>query len=389
MNFVRLKHIDRFVDRHGRVRYYFRRGKGKRTPLPGRAGSDEFMLAYQAALAGGVALMPKALRGAPGTFDRLVQQYFTSPSYLTLSPSSQRPYRLVIERLLRDEKIGHRLVSQMTREHVQQIVGRRAATPGAANDVLKKLRILLHFAIDNGWRKDDPTLRIKKFGASEFHTWSDEEIAQFERHWAFGTRERTAFALLLFTGQRASDVKNMGWTDVVDAAIHVVQQKTGEKLRIPMHTELARALEAWPRRAAKLLTTSFRKEFTDKGFSNFMADKIGEAKLPDRCVTHGLRKAAARRLAEAGCSAKEIAAITGHRTLSEIERYTRAAEQSKLAIAAIARLPSSPLSQSPNRPEGLGKIQIVAKNFRVLGNGYDSCRVRQNFAFSKACHSRS
>lgn len=88
----------------------------------------------------------------------------------------------------------------MTRQHVQQIVGRRAATPAAANDVLKKLRILIHFAIDNGWRKDDPTVRIKKFGGGEFHTWTDEEIAQFEARWPIGSRERTAFALLLFTG---------------------------------------------------------------------------------------------------------------------------------------------------------------------------------------------
>ena len=75
-----------------------------------------------------------------------------------------------------------------------------------------------------------------------------------------------------------------------------------------------------------------------KGFGNFMSDRIAMAGLPARCVTHGLRKAAARRLAEAGCSAKEIGAITGHRTLQEIERYTKAAEQKQLAVAAIGRL---------------------------------------------------
>ena len=377
MSLVRLKHVDRFTDRHGRVRYYFRRGKGKRIVLPGRPGTDEFMLAYQTALAGDELPAAPKTRGASGTFDQLVQDYFASPSFLTLSESSRRPYQLVIERLLRDEKIGHRLVSQMTRQHVQQIVGRRAATPGAANDVLKKLKILLHFAIDNGWRKDDPTQRIKKFGAGEFHTWTDEEIVQFERHWRIGSRERTAFALLLFTGQRASDVKNMGWADVVGESIHVVQQKTGEKLWIPMHAELRAALQAWPQAGETLLRTSFRKKFSDKGFSNFMAARIGEAGLPERCVTHGLRKAAARRLAEAGCSAKEIASITGHRTLSEIERYTRAAEQRKLAVAAMARLPARPLPEFPNRSDGLGKMPIKLGNISVFRNGYDACRVRQ------------
>jgi hypothetical protein len=76
---------------------------------------------------------------------------------------TQHVYRLVIERLLRDENIGHRLVNQMTRKHIVQMIGKRAATPGAANDVLKKLKILIHFAVDNGWRREDPTVRLKGF----------------------------------------------------------------------------------------------------------------------------------------------------------------------------------------------------------------------------------
>jgi integrase len=66
-------------------------------------------------------------------------------------------------------------------------------------------------------------------------------------------------------------------------------------------------------------------------------DTIQAAGLPPRCVPHGLRKVAARRLAEPGCSASEIMAITGHKTLAEVERYTRAAEQERLARQAIKR----------------------------------------------------
>jgi integrase len=123
----------------------------------------------------------------------------------------------------------------MTRQHVQAIVAKRSATPGVANDVLKKLKILLHFAIDNGWRKDDPTLRIKKFAEGEFHTWTADEIATFEAAWPLGTRERCAFALLLFTGQRASDVAKMSSEDLAADGIWVVQRKTKAKLLIPIH----------------------------------------------------------------------------------------------------------------------------------------------------------
>ncbi len=77
--------------------------------------------------------------------------------------------------------------------------------------------------------------------------------------------------------------------------------------------------------------------------------------MPERCVTHGLRKAAAGRRAEAGCSANEIAAITGHASLEEVARYTKAAEQKKLARSAMDRLarerPGTPV---PGQPEGLG-----------------------------------
>jgi uncharacterized Zn-binding protein involved in type VI secretion len=55
-------------------------------------------------------------------------------------------------------------------------------------------------------------------------------------------------------------------------------------------------------------------------------------------VLHGIRKAAAARLAEAGCTANESASITGNKTLKEVSRYTAGAEQRKLAESAMARL---------------------------------------------------
>lgn len=206
-------------------------------------------------------------------------------------------------------------------------------------------KVLVRFAIDNGWRSDDPTLRIKKFAKGEFHTWTEDEIDAYQARWPIGTTERLAFALLLYTGQRRSDVVLMSWSDVRDGAIGVVPLKTrrttGVKLWIPIHPALAEALAAAKRAGQTILTTTFQKAFTANGFGNFMADKIASAGLSDHCVTHGLRKAAARRLAESGCTTNEIAAITGHATLQEVARYTKAAEQKRLAKAAIKRLRST------------------------------------------------
>src|SRR4029453_13584485 len=79
-------------------------------------------------------------------------------------------------------------------------------------------------------------------------TWNDGGIAQFERRWPLGTRERLAFALLLYTGQCGGDVVKMVRSDIVDGRIRVAQDKarkgTTNELMIPIHPALARALQA-------------------------------------------------------------------------------------------------------------------------------------------------
>jgi len=388
---IRLKHIDRFTDRHGRMRYYFRRGRGGRIALPGTPGTPEFMAAYQKAIDGTPIDPGPKLRGAPGTFDRLTQDYFAAPEFLRLADSSRRTYRFVIERLIQEENIGHRLVREMTREHVRSILSRRAATPGAANSALQKLRVLLHFAIDNGWRRDDPTLRMKKFASGEFHTWTEDEIAAFEKRWPIRSTERLAFALLLYTGQRRSDVVGMAWTEVEDGAIQVVPLKTrrstGAKLSIPIHPALAKVLAACKRRSGTILTNRSGRPFTAHGLGKFMAGKIEAAGLPERCVPHGLRKAAARRLAEAGCSANEIAAITGHATLAEVARYTKAAEQKKLARTAMQRLADD--SRPPRKLKQVRR-QVLSKDSQTSprGLGFVPKMPSQSTAPDEGCWTR-
>lgn len=339
-----LPYVDHFADRHGKVRYYFRRPGGKRTPLPGLPGSAEFMAAYKAAEAEPVAPDPVKERGAPETFDRLLATYFESTDFLQLKKPTQRQYRLAMERLLKLETLGKRRVKDLRRPIVKAIMAKRADRPSAANDALKKLRILSKFALDLEWRDDDPTLHVKKLKEGAHHTWTETEINAFEARWPIGSQQRTAFALLLFTGQRVSDVARMSWSDVsLDGhRISVTQDKTGTKLDLRLHDDLLHVLAARPRGDRAILQTEHGSPFSTKGLGNKMADAIGDAGLPDECVTHGLRKAAARRLAEAGCTTHEIASITGHKSLAEIERYTRDAAQRLLNDAANSKLKRRP-----------------------------------------------
>jgi integrase len=176
-------------------------------------------------------------------------------------------------------------------------------------------------------------------------------------------KQRLAFDLLLYTGQRGSDVARMA-RPAAGEKIRVVQQKTGAPLTITVHPQLRRSLEACPSGHLAAIVTAHGAPFSIKGFGQFMSNAIREAGLPPYCKAHGLRKAAARRLAEAGCSAHEIMAVTGHKTLSEVERYTRAAEQERLNAAAMAKqLENKKLANSPGQ---VGKhIEAKEKKSRM------------------------
>jgi enterobacteria phage integrase len=150
----------------------------------------------------------------------------------------------------------------------------------------------------------------------------------------------------------------MSWRDVEGSTIKVIQGKTKAELWIPLHPDLSAALAAWPRTHMVMLTTHYGEPHSVKGLGNWMAVTIAQAGLPDRCVTHGLRKVAARRLAEAGCTAHQIMSITGHQSMKEVERYTKAVEQKRLAVAAIEQR-YEPRTNCPNsNPKGWNKREF-------------------------------
>ena len=129
----------------------------------------------------------------------------------------------------------------------------------------------------------------------------------------------------------------MTWSDYDGEGIFVTQQKTGTKLDLPIHPDLKSILEIAPKTNDVILLTEFGKPFTVAGYGSWINAAIRAAGLPRECVAHSLRKAAVRRMAEAGCTPHEVAAITGHKTLGEVERYTRAVDQRRLSRSAIEK----------------------------------------------------
>ena len=194
-------------------------------------------------------------------------------------------------------------------------------------------------------------------GSTGFHTWTADEVAQFKERHPVGSKPRLALALLLFTGQRRSDVVQLGRQHLKDGYLTFVQIKNRNRkpvrLSIPMLPELQRIIAATPGTATTLtfLSTSGGRPYSPDAFGNVFRAWCRQAGLP-HCSAHGLRKAAASRLAELGASVHEIAAVTGHRSFKEVQRYTVGAEQKRLAASALARLSGEQSAQeSPTRAE--------------------------------------
>jgi integrase len=338
------KFVQGFVDRHGKPRFYFRRAGFKAVPLPGLPWSSEFMTAYEHALAG-QSLQIGTARVKPGTMRALAVSYCSSAAFQAMKPSSQSVRRRVIDRLCEQadqdgHKCGDKNAATLQREHVVKLMAARAGKPESANALRKAVRSMMQHAVDTKLRSDDPTQGVKPIKPTRkggHHSWSEEEIAQFQVRHPVGTRPRLALALLLYTGQRKSDVVTMGPQHVRSGVLQVCQVKTDAELSIPVHATLSAVIAASASDHLAFLTTQFGRPFTANGFGNWFREQCDMANLR-HCSAHGLRKAAARRLAEAGCSEHEIAAITGHASLAELRVYTRAVNQKRLAVAAMAKV---------------------------------------------------
>jgi integrase len=274
-----------------------------------------------------------ALRTVPGSIDALIVSYYRLV-FPTLKKSTQLVRRNILERF-RDEH-GKKPVARLEHQHIAAIIAAKANTPHAANNLRKVLRHLMQHAIDINMIGTNPVLGVKKFKTigDGIHTWAEHEVAQFTACHSLGTQGYLAMMLMLCTGQRRSDVVGMGWQHVRNGKIAVRQEKTDKPLLLPIEPELAAALALVPRTNLTFLLTERGAPFTKNGFGNWMRDRCDEAGLP-QCSSHGLRKLTATRLANAGCSERQIMAVTGHKSVSEVSRYTRARDQELLAEQAM------------------------------------------------------
>jgi integrase len=329
-------YVHAFVDHNGHPRYYFRRRGYRRATLPGLPWCPEFMAAYEKALAGAPSLIG-ADRHDPGSVDAVITSYLNSKSFTGLALTTQRMRRALLNRFCTEH--GDKRLAMMEPRHVAKLFEQFEAHP--QRNMLKALRGLIAFAIAERIIDADPTVGCKLKRAKDtggFKPWTDANIAEFEAKHPIGSKARLALALLLYTGQRRGDVVRLGRQHIRNGVLSLRQSKTGVQVDLPVLPELQAELDLAPM-GMTFLVTGRGIPFTPGGFGFWFGQCCTEAGLMGLSA-HGLRKAAATRLAERGATAHELMAVFGWSTMREAERYTRAANRKVLASGVMRKLRS-------------------------------------------------
>ncbi len=338
---IRLKYVNGFANRgrkNERTRYYFRRPGCRAIPLPGSPGSEEFMAAYAAALTTVPAELSEiaASRTLPGTINALVVSHYKSAEWLNLEEDTRKTRRRIIERFR--ERHGNKRVALLRQEHILLMLT-EIERPSAKRHWLKAIRGLMRSAIP-AMRKDNPTAGIEgiKLPKSKgHHTWTDAEIAQYRAHWPLGTQQRLVMEFALETVSRRGEVVRLGPQHVKNGRIRIERTHGSKDVRIPISPELQAACDAMPKEHLTYIVTAHGKPRSKYGLGNDFAKWATEAGLPARCRLHGLKKSGMRRLAEDGATTHELMAMSGHLTLSEVQRYTADADRERLADQLMAK----------------------------------------------------
>jgi integrase len=309
--------------------YYYDQATNK--PITGSPDTWEFRAAMKTA--------------ASTTVKEMIDQYRLSTDYRKLKSSSKITKDR--ELMLIEERFGERPIDSVTRSDINQVydieLGDR---PGRMVSFLAAAKAVWNHAIVNEKTIINPCNTFKRPNLGSLKAWPEHLIQPALD--SLPEHMRDMCVLALYTGQRYSDLRAMLWTDFDPKArtIKVVQEKLfkegedeGDKvLEIPCHDKLYSYLMKMPRKGPYICMTSTCKQWPQNGqFAGNLNRLFSKTAMKGYSI-HGLRKTAAKRLADVGCSAHQIMSITGHSTLAEVQRYTRGFSQKKASQEAMSML---------------------------------------------------
>jgi integrase len=334
------KGVSEYRDNRGTWRTRFRRKGFKTYSFKAKPFTPEWEAELRACLEGRPddKIQPGADRVIPGTIEALIVAYFKSTRWQRKSEASKANCRSIINRVR--EAIGKAAVRDFRARHADAFLAKLADRPGAFNNMRKQLKAVWAWGMAVEMAAGNPWAATEKMKAGPgFHTWTEEEIDAFKARWGPGTKERLALLLMLNTCQRRGDAIRLAPQHIQGGRLRFWQGKTGKFMSLPIIDELADELARHAARGEALLLTEYGKPFTPAGFGNWFADRCRAAGVPGRA--HGLRKAAARRLSDAGATQQEIKAWGGWSNDAEVALYVAGADRARLADQSASKMASS------------------------------------------------
>jgi len=355
-----LRYLVHDPDPRGNDRFYVRlkvggrmRKKRIRQPFKDAAGdiTQDFMVAYWAALAelrGEAEAAPATAVPVPrqDTFNWLFDQYFRSAAFQRFDAQTKKDKKSVLDRFAETAgELPYRKYRKEDMERSQQV---RAATPGAADKLVKVLRAVFNWAMQQkpALASFNPAVGIQPINKKKggFHTWTPAEIDLFRAYWPIGTVPRLAMEVMICIGARRSDAALIGprnefrkdgqrW---VRFTAYKGRNRFPVEIEARLTNELVEALERDSVKASTYITNARGKAFTIESFGNAFSRWCGEAGLP-HCSSHGLRKAAAVAYAESGATAPELCAVFGWSNLKTAQIYIEQAERRRMRANAFER----------------------------------------------------
>src|SRR5262249_39504524 len=197
--------------------HYFRASGSPYVQLPGVVGSAEFMEAYQRALAAAPVAIGASKRSSPGSISAAIAENYGAQAFRSLTGGTPAKRRAILERFR--EQYGHKRLATLPEEFIVTLID--TMPPHTARNWLKTFRHFVRWCKSRKLMRQDPTwgIRMAVPKSDGHHTWSEDELAQFEAVHPIGSKARLALALGLYTAQRRGDVVRMGRQHIRDGEL--------------------------------------------------------------------------------------------------------------------------------------------------------------------------
>lgn len=335
-------------------RYYFRAPGKKKVRLKETPGTVEFDKEVACARLG-IPYIPAgqeekpatpALKRQPadGSVDWLLKEYKAraNTANATLMKRRSEILEQVCDYKFGKARCGDLPYADMRKRHVVEIRDAIREKPGARNDVKRAISAMFSWAVESDLASINPAAKIKLlYSGDGFHTWTVDEVRQFEAKHPAGSKARLMLHLALYTGLRLSSLAILGRQHIRNGILTIRPEKTrkssGVTVEIPVLPELLKTIDESQTGNLTFLVTEFNKPFTVNGLGNKMRDWCDQAEL-FHCSTHGLRKAGATIAAENGATDEELMAIFGWTTKNQTTTYTKKARRKQMAAGAMHKL---------------------------------------------------